>query len=81
MVAQRAREVEISGIRKMFESAPARSINLGLGEPDFDPPAAVVEALCRAVREGHNHYGPSAGIPALREIGRASCRERVSYHV
>jgi len=67
MVAQRAREVEISGIRKMFESAPPRSINLGLGEPDFDPPAAVIDALCRAVREGRNHYGPSAGIPELRE--------------
>ena len=67
MVAQRAREVEISGIRKMFEAAPPRSINLGLGEPDFDPPAAVVEALCRAAREGQNHYGPSAGLPALRE--------------
>jgi aspartate aminotransferase len=67
MVAQRTREVEISGIRKMFEAAPPRSINLGLGEPDFNPPPAVVEALCRAVREGMNHYGPSAGIPELRE--------------
>jgi len=67
MVAQRAREVEISGIRKMFEAAPPRSINLGLGEPDFDPPPAVIDALCRAVREGRNHYGPSAGIPELRE--------------
>jgi aspartate aminotransferase len=66
MVAQRAREVEISGIRKMFEAAPPRSINLGLGEPDFDPPPAVVEALCRAARGGQNHYGPSAGLPALR---------------
>jgi aspartate aminotransferase len=76
MVAQRAREVEISGIRKMFESAPPRSINLGLGEPDFDPPPAVVEALCRAVREGQNHYGPSAGIPALREKIASRYRDR-----
>jgi len=67
MVAQRAREVEISGIRKMFEAAPPNSINLGLGEPDFDPPPEVIDALCRAVRHGQNHYGPSAGIPALRE--------------
>ncbi|HTT16098.1 MAG TPA: pyridoxal phosphate-dependent aminotransferase [Thermoplasmata archaeon] len=67
MVAQRAREVEISGIRKMFEAAPPHSINLGLGEPDFDPPPEVVEALCAAVRGGRNHYGPSAGIPELRE--------------
>ncbi len=76
MVAQRARAVEISGIRKMFEAAPANSINLGLGEPDFDPPPAVVEALCRAVRGGMNHYGPSAGLSALREKVAARYRDR-----
>ncbi len=76
MVAQRTREVEISGIRKMFESAPPDSINLGLGEPDFDPPEEVVEAFCRAVREGHNHYGPSAGIPALRDKLAERYRDR-----
>jgi aspartate aminotransferase len=67
MVSQRVREVEISGIRKMFEAAPPNAINLGLGEPDFDPPEEVVEALCAAVRGGQNHYGPSAGINSLRE--------------
>lgn len=76
MVAERTREVEISGIRKMFEAAPPNSVNLGLGEPDFNPPAAVVEALCNAVREGKNHYGPSAGLPALREKVAERYRER-----
>ncbi len=76
MVAQRAREVEISGIRKMFEAAPPRSINLGLGEPDFDPPPEVVAALCRATRGGQNHYGPSAGLPALRSKLAERYRDR-----
>jgi len=67
MVAQRTREVEISGIRKMFEAAPPNSINLGLGEPDFNPAPEVIEALCAAVRGGMNHYGPSAGVPELRD--------------
>ena len=67
MVAQRTNEVEISGIRKMFEAAPPNAINLGLGEPDFDPAPEVIEALCAAVRSGRNHYGPSAGIPELRD--------------
>ncbi|MGA8710839.1 MAG: pyridoxal phosphate-dependent aminotransferase [Thermoplasmata archaeon] len=67
MVAQRTREVEISGIRKMFEAAPPNSINLGLGEPDFNPAPEVIEALCSAVRGGRNHYGPSAGLPELRD--------------
>jgi aspartate aminotransferase len=66
MVALRAREAQISGIRKLFESAPPDAINLGLGEPDFDPPKVVIDALVRAVRSGRNHYGPSAGLPELR---------------
>jgi aspartate aminotransferase len=66
VVAQRTRDVEISGIRKMFEGAPPNAINLGLGEPDFDPPKVVLDALCHAVRTGMNHYGPSAGRTDLR---------------
>jgi len=67
MVAARTREVDISGIRKMFEAAPPNSINLGLGEPDFEPPKVVLDALCDAVRNGMNHYGPSAGLTPLRD--------------
>jgi aspartate aminotransferase len=67
VVAQRVRDVEISGIRKMFEAAPPNAINLGLGEPDFDPPPELIAALENAVHHGMNHYGPTAGLPALRE--------------
>ena len=67
MVARRVSEIEISGIRRMFEGAPPGAINLGLGEPDFEPPAVVVRALVSAVHDKMNHYGPSAGLTALRE--------------
>ncbi len=76
MVAQRAREVELSLLRRMFEGAPPDAINLGLGEPDFDPPKVVLDALCEAVRNGQNHYGPSAGLPALRSKVAESYRDR-----
>ena len=76
MVAQRVREVEISGIRRMFEGAPPHAINLGLGEPDFEPPPELVRALCAAVRNGMNHYGPSAGLPQLRERIAEKYRDR-----
>jgi len=66
MFASRATHVELSGIRKMFEGAPSGAINLGLGEPDFQPPAHIVEALERAVRDGMNKYGPTGGLPELR---------------
>jgi aspartate aminotransferase len=67
MFSSRVRSLEISGIRRMFDAAPPGSINLGLGEPDFNPPAVVQEALFRAVRSGANKYCPSAGLPELRD--------------
>jgi len=42
-------------------------IHLEIGEPDFATPANVVEAGVEALRGGWTHYGPSAGLPELRE--------------
>ncbi|HEX6710861.1 MAG TPA: pyridoxal phosphate-dependent aminotransferase [Rubrobacter sp.] len=52
---------------KALEAQGREIIHLEIGEPDFDTPAHVVEAGCRALREGHTHYTPTAGIPELRE--------------
>ncbi|MHB8632493.1 MAG: pyridoxal phosphate-dependent aminotransferase [Thermoplasmatota archaeon] len=65
-IARRLLGIEMSGIRKMFELAGAESINMGLGEPDYEPAPHVAQALMDAVRQGKNHYGPSLGIPELR---------------
>jgi len=46
-------------------------VSLGIGDPDFDTPANVREAAKRALDAGRTHYGPSAGIPALREAAAA----------
>ena len=42
------------------------ALNLGQGFPDFDGPAAVIEAAIAALRAGHNQYPPLPGLPALR---------------
>src|SRR5450432_1367243 len=42
-------------------------VHLEIGEPDFDTPGNIVEAACDALHKGFTHYGPSAGLPALRE--------------
>lgn len=65
--ANRTKRLEVSGIRKMFEMADADSINLGLGELDFEPIEEAKVALGKAVADGHNGYGPTRGLPALRE--------------
>ena len=42
-------------------------INIGGGEPEFDTPPHIVEAMKRALDEGHTHYGSFAGIPEFKE--------------
>lgn len=52
---------------KALEAQGRDVIHLEIGEPDFDTPANVIEAGCNALRTGHTHYTPAAGIPELRE--------------
>ena len=42
-------------------------VHLEIGEPDFDTPSNIVEAAVTALHKGYTHYGPSAGLPPLRE--------------
>ena len=42
-------------------------VHLEIGEPDFDTPANIVEAAVDALHKGFTHYGPSAGLPPLRD--------------
>ncbi len=42
-------------------------VHLEIGEPDFPTARHIVEAAKRALDEGWTHYGPSAGLPELRE--------------
>ncbi len=65
-VSKRINDIPMSGIRKMFDLAGPNSINLGLGEPDFDPPKEAIEGMNRAALRGMNKYGPTAGIMDLR---------------
>src|SRR5437762_11527239 len=43
-------------------------VHLEIGEPDFDTPANIIDAATDALHKGFTHYGPSAGLPELREI-------------
>lgn len=43
------------------------AVNLGQGFPDFPVPEFLVDAVARAMREGHNQYAPMPGLLALRE--------------
>jgi aspartate aminotransferase len=52
-------------------------IHLEIGEPDFDTPRHIVEAGKQALDQGWTHYGPTQGLPDLREaIASYICRTR-----
>lgn len=57
-VLERASEMERRGVSV---------IHLEVGEPDFDAPACVKEAVCQALEDGHTHYTHSLGLFELRE--------------
>jgi methionine aminotransferase len=48
-------------------AAECDAVNLGQGFPDFDCDPTLVDAVCAAMRAGHNQYPPMPGIPALRQ--------------
>jgi aspartate aminotransferase len=58
---------EVLNRARALERQGRSIIHLEIGEPDFDTPANVVEAGVDALRKGWTHYGPSAGLPELRQ--------------
>lgn len=57
-VLEKAHEMERSGVN---------IVHLEVGEPDFDTPACVKAAACKALENGHTHYTHSLGMIELRE--------------
>ena len=56
-------------------------VNLGIGQPDFQTPAHIVEAAVEALRDGHHGYTPATGILPLREAIAADLHRRLNVDV
>ncbi len=63
-------------------------IALTIGDPDFETPSAIIEAMVASARAGRTHYSPSTGYPELREAiaarvspyaGRAIASDEVAF--
>lgn len=67
---------------KALEARGRSVIHLEIGEPDLDTPQFIKEAAKRALDDGWTHYGPSAGLPELRQAiaEEASRLRRVSFN-
>jgi aspartate aminotransferase len=62
---------------RALEAQGKSVVHLEIGEPDFDTPPHITEGAIRALKAGATHYGPSAGIPELRQaIAEDSSRRR-----
>jgi len=78
-LAKRVSEIEYA-IRDVvvpateLENQGIEVLKLNIGDPlkfDFETPSHMIEALCKAGKDNMNFYGPSEGLPRLRE---AICR-------
>ncbi len=68
-LSRRTGAVPVSGIRVIFEIAQKMKdvVRLEIGEPDFDTPEHIKEAMREALRSGYTHYTSSAGLIELRQ--------------
>jgi alanine-synthesizing transaminase len=69
-IVAEARKVEAAGGKVRY---------LNIGDPiafGFQTPPHMIEAVERAMRDGHNGYAPSVGILAAREAVAAECIQR-----
>ncbi len=58
---------EVLARAKELERQGRDIVHLEIGEPDFDTPAEIVQAVKQALDDGYTHYVPAAGIPEVRE--------------
>jgi aspartate aminotransferase len=58
---------EVLARARALEAQGKEIIHLEIGEPDFETPKHIVEAGRKAIADGFTHYGPTAGLPQLRE--------------
>jgi aspartate/methionine/tyrosine aminotransferase len=59
--------VEMGERAQALERAGVDVVHFEFGEPDFEAPAVIREALEKAVKDGHTRYTHSLGILPLRE--------------
>jgi aspartate aminotransferase len=67
---------EILEKAQILAAAGKSVVNLCIGQPDFPPPAHVIEAGQRAIAEGHHGYSAAPGILPLREAIAADLHRR-----
>jgi aspartate aminotransferase/aminotransferase len=78
MISKRAKAMDFSGIRKVFDLASKIEdpLNLSIGQPHFDVPDGLKKVAVEALAAGRNKYAPTVGIPELRQALTAHLEAR-----
>ena len=82
LVSERARAVDASGIRRVFDLAAKMKdpINLSIGQPDFPVPQVMKDAAKAAIDANHNGYTVTQGISDLLHAIWAHLKANVGWH-
>jgi aspartate aminotransferase/aminotransferase len=80
-IADRMHRIDASGIRRVFDLAATMDnpINLSIGQPHFDTPQPVKDALCEAVQSGRNAYSQTQGIAPLLQLLQDDVQQRYAH--
>lgn len=83
LISSRAKRIDASGIRRVFDLGAKLKDpnNLSIGQPDFPVPQAVKDAAVRAIQENRNGYTQTGGIPELRARIAADLKDDLGWDV
>ncbi len=56
-------------------------IHLGVGDPDFDTPAGIIDSAVTSLRNGRTHYSPIPGESELRKAIAESCENQCETNI
>lgn len=83
LVSERARAIDVSGIRRIFELGAKLSnpVDLSIGQPDFQVPEPIKNAAIEAIRSNRNRYTLTQGAPDLLHAIAGHLAEDVGWRV
>jgi arginine:pyruvate transaminase len=56
-------------------------IHLGVGDPDFDTPAGIIDTAMTSLRSGRTHYSPIPGESELRNAIAETCTDQYGTEI
>ena len=81
LISDRARNINGSGIRRVFDmkAQMKEPIDLSIGQPDFPVPRAIKQAAINAIEQDINGYTPTYGLPKLLSRIAASVKSDIGW--